>query len=114
MPRKQSRAQAANEAAKSPLEAERARIDAEPAKPRKPMMNVGKRMWFIDFTTRWFEVEVVSRRGSSGRAVTFKSVTGWDAEREVEWPYPELFEFPTHSPLFQRLRHLTARVATRK
>lgn len=91
----------------SPTDAER--IDAEPKPARRPQLRIGARVWFINTSSRWFEVEVVERRGSAGRAVTFKSVTGWDAAREVEWPYGALFEFPVHSPLFRRLRHISAR-----
>lgn len=91
----------------SPTDAER--IDAEPKPQKRPTLRVGTRVWFIDTNTRWYELEVVERRGSAGRAVTFKSATGWDAAREVEWPYGAIFEFPVHSALFKRLRHISTR-----
>lgn len=109
--RKRYRAELAGQI--SPAETSRAssreHIDAEPKPARMPTLRVGAHVWFIDTNTRWYELEVVSRRASSGRAVTFKSVTGWDAAREVEWPYGDLFEFPVHSALFKRLRRLSAR-----
>lgn len=85
---------------------DRERIDAEPKPPRQPMLRIGTKVWFIDSGSRWFLLEVVERRGTRA---TFKSVTGWDAERQVEWPYQGLLEFPQASSLYKRLRPLSAR-----
>jgi hypothetical protein len=105
--RKRYRAEAAQiSLAESSAELDRARIDAEPTPPRGPKLSVGNRVWFIDTTARWFELEVVERQG---RNITFKSVTGWDADREVEWPYGNLLEFNPQNGLGTRLRHITAR-----
>ena len=82
--------------------------DDEPARPRQPQLSVGTHVWFVD-GNRWFELEVVEKSGSKGRRVTFKSVTGWDDKREVEWGLGTLLEFPTHSPLFARLRRINTR-----
>ncbi len=106
--RKQYRAELAQISPTETREAMRARIDAEPAQPRQPCLRVGSRVWFID-AGHWFELEVVEKSGSKGRRVTFKSVTGWDDKHEVEWGLGTLFEFPVHSPLFQRLRHISTR-----
>ncbi len=89
----------------SPAEA----IDTEPPKPRGPRLSVGDRVWFIDSGARWFLLEVVEKRASQGRAVTFKPVTGWDSERQAEWALGALLEFPVHSALYKRLRPLSAR-----
>ena len=87
-------------------EADRARIDAEPVRPKAPRLSVGNHVWFIDTTARWYELEVVERRGLN---VTFKPVTGWDAEHAVEWPYGNLLEFNLQCGLKAHLRHITAR-----
>ncbi len=107
--RKPTRAEAAQISLREETREEaRARIDAEPERPRQPHLSIGARVWFID-GGHWFELEVVEKSGSKGRRVTFKSVTGWDDTRTIEWGLGTLFEFPVSSPLFQRLRHITAR-----
>lgn len=83
------------------------RIDAEPKQPRVPQLRVGVHVWFVDTTSRWYLLEVVEKVGR--RTVTYKPVTGWDAERQVEWPYGALLEFNTSSALAKRLRPLSAR-----
>lgn len=114
--RKRYRAELANEQAKSPAgsteespEARRARIDGEPKRPKRPALSLGAHVWFIDNTGLWYELEVVGRAGSVGRRVTFKPVTGWDSAHEVEWPYGDLLEFGLQSPMYRRLRPMTAR-----
>lgn len=107
--RKRYRAEAANAEPISLVEIDRARIDAEPKPPRQPHLVVGAHVWFIDTNARWYELEVVERNGPRGQRVTFKSVTGWDGGREVEWPYGHLLEFSTSSKLYLRLRHISAR-----
>lgn len=86
---------------KSPAE----KIDAEPKKERK-RLDVGSRCWFVDTGPHWYLVEIVAR---APNRVTIKSVTGVDADKLAPWPHSELLEFPVHSPLFQRLRKLSAR-----
>jgi hypothetical protein len=83
-------------------------IDAEPERKKQQRFRVGSQCWFIDTTGHWHLVEVVSREPSR---IVIKSVTGWDADREVPWEYGEALEFPT-SPtnrLFLRLRKLADR-----
>lgn len=106
--RKRYRAEIANEQSPAQLaEADRARIDAEPKPARQPSLRVGNRAWFIDTDTRWYEVEVVEKRGRA--ATTFKPVTGRDSTREKEWPYGALLEIGRNSKLRTRLRHINAR-----
>lgn len=93
-----------------PDKIDKAKIDAEPARPRA-IYRVGMRCWFVE-AGRWFLCEVIA---NADRRMTIKPVTGRDAERQVDWPYGDQLEFPTDGRrlgglrLYDHLRPLSAR-----
>lgn len=78
-------------------------------KPRKKPAYTcvtGTCCWFIDEFGRWYLCRVV---GQGNGKVTLQSETGTDAERLVPWPHTDGIEISKYSPLFKRLRPLSAR-----
>lgn len=61
--------------------------------------------WFIDSAGRWFLCRILMQNRSS---VTLQSDTGSDYERITPWPYPDGLEIKKTSPLFKRIRALSA------
>jgi hypothetical protein len=62
--------------------------------------------WFIGDNQRWFRCKVTARAGTR---MTIQSLTGWDALRQVPWPYPDGLTFGTTGTLHARLRPPHAR-----
>lgn len=94
-------------AEKSPAD----KIDTEgPTSQKQVRYRTGGFCWFVDTGSRWYCCEVVERKQDPARIV-LRPVTGWDAERQVQWSYGDLLEFPAlkNNPVFCRLRPLKAR-----
>lgn len=91
---------------KSPAE----KIDAEPELKRGTRYRVGAHCWFIGDAHRWFLCKVVTR---DPKTITISPVTGWDADRFVQWPHPDPLQFSSRNysdgDLFRRLRPLRDR-----
>lgn len=84
-------------------------IDAEPQKQRA-RYSEGTQCWLIISGT-WFLVQVVAR---TKFRMTIKTVTGKDAERQVDWAFGALLDFPINRGkpslrIYERLRPLSAR-----
>jgi hypothetical protein len=88
----------------------KAKLDAEPTR-EQVRYRVNAHCWFVDGPGRWFLVKVVDRTGEAAgtgteKRITIESVTGFDADRIIEWPYGPALEFPSlpNNPMFMRLR----------
>ncbi len=80
-------------------------IDAEPERKKQVRYRENAVCWWVD-NGRWFLVKVVKREP---KRITITSVTGWDADRQKEWPEGLELEFPAPGQLFKRLRPLKDR-----
>lgn len=83
------------------------KIDAEPPKPKQVRYREGTNAWWVD-NGRWFLIKVV-KRTQNPDTIIISSVTGWDADKQKEWPLGLELEFPANGQLFKRLRPLKAR-----
>ncbi len=112
---------------KSPAEiaASKEKIDAEPAPPKQVRYRVGALCWLIEPSSvapLWYLCNVVARIGEDRatfgepKRIILRPVTGWDAERKVQWPHgvseegqPEELSLVANPRNMQRLRPLKAR-----
>lgn len=88
-----------------PAATPKAQLDAEPGTPAQQRYRAGSSCWYVD-NGRWFLMTVVSREG---RRMVITSVTGWDAEREKEWPVGVELALDRYGELGKRLRPLKDR-----
>ncbi len=69
--------------------------------------SAGQEVWFIGQHGRWYRCKLVEH---NRRVTVLRSLTGFDAERQVPWPYPEELAFSSYqSVLYRRLRPASAR-----
>ena len=69
---------------------------------------VNDECWFIGEYGRWYRCKVAAK---SLRYITIQSMTGYDAEQQVQWPYPDGLSFRpiVKDALYLRLRPADAR-----
>ncbi len=90
---------------KGPAPTPKAQLDAEPEGAQQQRYYAGSSCWYVD-SGRWFLMTVLAREGAR---MVITSVTGWDAEREKEWPVGVRLTLDRYGELGKRLRPLKDR-----